>query len=63
MATKKAQSEFQEPNAEGGQQEVFGELSVYEVPGLDDAMTPEVAKFEAEALCTALLLSGDESGQ
>lgn len=54
MATKKAQSEFQEPNAEDGQQEVSGDLSGYEVPGSDDAMAAEAAAFEAEGFLSGI---------
>ena len=54
MATKKSQSEFQEPNSDDGQKEASGDLSGYEAPGSDDAMAAEAAESEAEAFLTGV---------
>jgi hypothetical protein len=54
MATKKSQSEFQEPGSDDGQQEVSGDLSGYEAPGSGDAMAAEAAESEAEAFLSGV---------
>lgn len=54
MATKKSQSEFQEPGSDDSQQEVSGDLSGYEAPGSEDAMAAEAAESEAEAFLSGI---------
>lgn len=54
MATKKSQSEYQEPNSDDKQQEASSDLSGYEAPGSDDAMAAETAESEAEAFLTGV---------
>lgn len=54
MATKKSQSEFQEPGSDDSQQEVSGDLSGYEAPGSGDAMAAEAAESEAEAFLSGI---------
>ena len=54
MATKKSQSEFQEPNSDDKQQEASSELSGYEAPGSDEAMSVEAADAEAESFLSAV---------
>lgn len=54
MATKKSQSEFQEPDSGDGQAETSGELSGYEAPGSDEAMAAEAAESEVEAFLSGV---------
>lgn len=54
MATKKSQSEFQEPGSGDGQPGTSGELSSYEAPGSDDAMAAEAAESEVEAFLSGV---------
>jgi len=54
MATKKSQSEFQEPNSDDKQQEASGDLSGYEPPGSDEAMSVEAADAEAESFLSGV---------
>ncbi|MEO7161005.1 MAG: hypothetical protein ABIX00_10990 [Polaromonas sp.] len=54
MATKKSQSEFQEPDSDDSQQEVSSDLSGYEAPGSEDAMAAEAAESEVEAFLSGV---------
>ena len=54
MATKKSQSEFQEPGSDDSQQEVPRDLSGYEAPGPEGAMAGEAAQSEVEAFLSGV---------
>lgn len=54
MATKKSQSEFQEPNSDDGQQDIKSDFSDFEAPGSDDSMAAEAAQSEVEAFLSGV---------
>jgi hypothetical protein len=54
MATKKSQSEFQEPDTYEQQPESSGDLSGYEAPGLDNSMETEAVESETEAFLSGV---------
>lgn len=54
MATKKSQSEFQEPDSGDHAQELSGDLSGYEAPGSGDILSSEAAEAETEAFVSGL---------
>lgn len=54
MATKKSQSEFQDPHSDNGQQSASSDLSGYEAPEDDSAMEAAAVESETEAFLSGV---------